>query len=796
MCMKSIQNSVSCIPLVYSRFYISYSFFLYSISHPNKHGDPLFDLSKDIKAVVENVENISPIQLKIKRVITRAFNEYSVSYPVDESVYSSFKSKLWRMGQCLANKGSSSRSKIFQNWKESNWDLTVNAMKVIEVLRKEKRKCEHQLASEKVKRQKTSCKSKTELLAGETNRRIGLEKEVLKSNAEIKSLSKQIVKAEKANNLLTKANKNLSAAIAYQHQPTKRRQRKTISTLSRQQKLIRKKELNTGIKQTLSFLEDEGICATSVTLLHKDSCQKEVLDIKSGKFSNAESTIEQSDVSEMILYVKERFGISNMAYHEMSMICKELPRSCNVVQIMNSKWEINSCPGDCGMQQSLKSRLINHVQCLIKKKMINATDTLKVKLSGDGTKVCRKLNVINFTFTLLNEGDIAKSPRGNHTIAIINGCEGYDLLANALSDIRNEVLQLKSVSLDGLDFPIEYFLCSDLKFLAIVCGIESASSNYACVWCKCPSSERYNMKREWSFTDEKKGARTITDIVSCLTKAKTKRFNCAHEPLFSNIPIDHVIPDVLHLLLRVTDVLFNLLILDIRRLDGIEAKQSSMPISRNLSRLESFLSDTCHIPFKFSISKETKQLQWRDLMGPEKWKMICNINLPELFPKLCSVQAIQSLWVDFHQLHKVLQLSDVTPNEVDIFQSSAKKWVKDFTAIYQTKNVTPYIHIMAMHTPEFLRKYTNLVQFTQQGMEKLNDQTTIDFARSTNHNFRNLDALKQLLVKKNRIEQLEDSGCERNSRSMTCSLCNKEGHNKGHAKTNKNLFLLNFNFST
>ena len=51
-------------------------------------------------------------------------------------------------------------------------------------------------------------------------------------------------------------------------------------------------------------------------------------------------------------------------------------------------------------------------------------------------------------------------------------------------------------------------------------------------------------------------------------------------------------------------------------------------------------------------------------------------------------------------------------------------------------------------------------------MEKLNDQTTIDFARSTNHNFRNLDALKQLLVKKNRIEQLEDSGCERNSRHV------------------------------
>ena len=82
----------------------------------------------------------------------------------------------------------------------------------------------------------------------------------------------------------------------------------------------------------------------------------------------------------------------------------------------------------------------------------------------------------------------------------------------------------------------------------------------------------------------------------------------------------------------------------------------------------------------------------------------------------------------------------------------------DFTNIYQSKNVTPYMHIMVMHVPEFLIQYKNLVIFTQQGMEKLNDQTTIDFAKSTNHNYHNLDALKKLMDKRNRIECLQDSG--------------------------------------
>ena len=53
---------------------------------------------------------------------------------------------------------------------------------------------------------------------------------------------------------------------------------------------------------------------------------------------------------------------------------------------------------------------------------------------------------------------------------------------------------------------------------------------------------------------------------------------------------------------------------------------------------------------------------------------------------------------------------------------------------------------MAMHIPEFIYMHQNLAQFTQ-GLEKLNDQTTIDFARRTDHNHRNLDAHKKLLQK-------------------------------------------------
>ena len=45
-----------------------------------------------------------------------------------------------------------------------------------------------------------------------------------------------------------------------------------------------------------------------------------------------------------------------------------------------------------------------------------------------------------------------------------------------------------------------------MKFLAVVSGIESATSEYACIWCKCPKAERWDMTKTWSITDRDKGA--------------------------------------------------------------------------------------------------------------------------------------------------------------------------------------------------------------------------------------------------------------------------------------------------
>ena len=44
--------------------------------------------------------------------------------------------------------------------------------------------------------------------------------------------------------------------------------------------------------------------------------------------------------------------------------------------------------------------------------------TVRVKLTGDGTNIGKHLHVVNFTFTILDEGDLVYGAAGNHCIAI------------------------------------------------------------------------------------------------------------------------------------------------------------------------------------------------------------------------------------------------------------------------------------------------------------------------------------------------------------------------------------------
>ena len=83
------------------------------------------------------------------------------------------------------------------------------------------------------------------------------------------------------------------------------------------------------------------------------------------------------------------------------------------------------------------------------------------------------------------------------------------------------------------------------------------------------------------------------------------------------------------------------------------------------------------------------------------------------------------------------------------------------------------MHAFYSHVPEFLKLYQNISFFNQQGLEKYNDQVSKDYFRSTNH--KGSEALLQLMMKKQRIFQLQVMGAERVKKVTSAVIAKKLG---------------------
>ena len=50
------------------------------------------------------------------------------------------------------------------------------------------------------------------------------------------------------------------------------------------------------------------------------------------------------------------------------------------------------------------------------------------------------------------------------------------------------------------------------KILCTVCGLDSVNAVHACILCKCPKDNKFNMTLQWSISDSNKGARSMQEI--------------------------------------------------------------------------------------------------------------------------------------------------------------------------------------------------------------------------------------------------------------------------------------------
>ena len=460
---------------------------------------------------------------------------------------------------------------------------------------------------------------------------------------------------------------------------------------------------------TLSWLHNEGLVPLSIQVRNLESGMVETISLSQADSAslfgqNERMSEENLDVINMMLYVKDWYNVSGEAYHEFASICKELPRHYKIkerIAELNKLWNITPTPyGTIGLQQSFKDRLHIRVRHLIEVSNPDApflqNRTLRVKLSGDGTNVGKRLHLINFTFTLLDEGSSAHSSQGNHILAVLKEPEKYDTIKNGLADIRKEVEDLKTVEHNNMQFTVTYYLGGDLKFLAIVTGIDSATSTYACIWCKVRNDERYDADKQWSLLETEKGARTIEENIRLSQRPKSrKEYNVSNCPLFPSIPITNVVIDNLHMFLRVCDVLIDLLIIRLRFEDSIDKVKKFTKFDtlkyKHVYAYQQFVTGLGISGFEFYIGQTSKALKCRSLTGPEKLKVCQNIDIKALLPLVSSDECsrIQHLWTELLSLNMMFSkpANELPATAIKEFETRARQWGKDFVDVYQSDRV-------------------------------------------------------------------------------------------------------------
>ncbi|GET55161.1 hypothetical protein GLOIN_2v1824261 [Rhizophagus irregularis DAOM 181602=DAOM 197198] len=215
-----------------------------------------------------------------------------------------------------------------------------------------------------------------------------------------------------------------------------------------------------------------------------------------------------------------------------------------------------------------------------------------------------------------------------------------------------------------------------------------------------------------------------------------------HWPIkfYFSVDLHSYIPDELHILLRISDVLMECLFRDLFKKNDFE---------RNFKeKIEKKMNDL-NIHFEFYHGGSARDnWNWTSLMGPDKKKMLQHFSVSEFIPEIRGVD-IEILWRKFYQLYEVLKKPSHTEEEISKFEEDVKNWVRTFCrptigqmnsatsipGLYRKEDVTPYMHMLTMHVPycmhQLKEKGLSLRLFSTSSIEKKNHNQVKLFFRGT-----------------------------------------------------------------
>ncbi|CAG8771782.1 11478_t:CDS:2 [Gigaspora margarita] len=175
---------------------------------------------------------------------------------------------------------------------------------------------------------------------------------------------------------------------------------------------------------------------------------------------------------------------------------------------------------------------------------------------------------------------------------------------------------------------------------------------------------------------------------------------------------------------KMNDHLWELMLSDL----GQEQVEETIWQTKILDQIKQF-----KVLFQFWKEKNNNNLLCTSLMGPDKLKILQNFNFTTIFQFTTPTIQVKNLWNQFYELYNLMQNKKTMRR---VFREKAQNWLASFLApsqgepnksnfirgMYHIQDVTPYIHILVNHVPEFLDIYNDfgLVAFSCSTVEKKN----------------------------------------------------------------------------
>ncbi|RGB28240.1 hypothetical protein C1646_797379 [Rhizophagus diaphanus] len=358
-----------------------------------------------------------------------------------------------------------------------------------------------------------------------------------------------------------------------------------------------------------------------------------------------------------------------------------------------------------GGTQSVKDILKYIVPVLISNEILDINNPIiHLRVSGDGRNVGRKIKHVMVTIAILNDTQNIHKPDHHYTTVLFPGVEKYEVLEIMMASFIRELDEIKKngLMIGEIMWNFELYFSSDWKFLTICLGFNSANSKFFCPWCqvtKCNQGYDWKISKKMENIHEYSGHN--------------------RKPLFYMIPLDKWIPDKLHILLRIWDRLWCLVLAELKEFNQFD----------NICRDE-IVKEMDRIGVNFQFWQE-KSNTWNhtSLMGDDKKKVLKNFNFNCILPPL-RAKAVQDLWGRFYQIYLNLKLKNY---DVQQFQFEVKDWLELFKVLYMPSDITPYMHVLVCHMSEFMERHKQfgITAFSCAAVEKKNHQQVTHFFRQT-----------------------------------------------------------------